>query len=128
MTAKQTEEIKSWTNAGGKQVIALRTKGMSHEQIAQTIGRTTNAVRARFSRASKIVYKAAGGEKYGPRGCYIVKMTDFKTCNVITYKEVLIQEHGSSRIAWDYAMRLIKRRNKMSAKKKLEEFYWLKYL
>jgi hypothetical protein len=124
MTAKQTEEIKSWTNAGGKRIIALRAKGISHEQIAQTIGQTANVVRKRLSLASK----AAGEKKYGPRGCYTVKMTDFKTCKVITYKEVLIQEHGSSTIAWNYAMRLIKRRNKMSAKKKLEEFYWIKYL
>lgn len=101
---------------------------MSPEQIAQTVGRTADSIKGRLTLARLAERKRKAAEQEGIQGRYLVKMTDFETSRVVTYKEVLIAEHGNSSHAWDYTMRVIKRLNKKSAKNKAGEFYWVKYL
>jgi hypothetical protein len=125
---KQIKENKPWAIAEEGQVRELRAKGMTHEQIAQTVSRTTNAVRVRLGQMRSAGRKRREERPDSIRGCYLVKMTDFNTGKVTNYREVVIAEHGGSTRAWNYAMRLIKRRNEKAAKDKTEEFYWMKYL
>lgn len=101
---------------------------MSPKQIAQTIGRSEDSVRLRLIKTRAIERKRKELERDCIQGRYFIKMTDFNTCKVITYKEVVIAEHENSSRAWDYTMRVIRRLNKKSAKNKVEEFYWVKYL
>lgn len=131
MKTEQTEQAgvkKSWTSSEERQILELRAKGMSPEQIAQTVGRSVESIKVRLTQIRTAERKRKEAERDGIPGRYLVKMTDFETCSVITYKEVVIAEHGSSRIAWDYAMRLIRKRNKIAAKDNADEFYWMKYL
>lgn len=135
MKTEQTKVNRHWTASEERQILELRAKGMSPEQIAQTVGRTADSIKGRLTQArlAERKRKAAerkrkAAEQEGIQGRYLVKMTDFETSRVVTYKEVLIAEHGNSSHAWDYTMRVIKRLNKKSAKNKAGEFYWVKYL
>lgn len=131
MKTEQTEQAKvnkSWTSSEERQILELRAKGMSPKQIAQTVGRSVESIKVRLTQIRTAERKRKESERDSIPGRYLVKMTDFETCSVITYKEVVIAEHGSSRIAWDYAMRLIRKRNKIAAKDNANEFYWMKYL
>lgn len=135
MKTEQARVNKSWTSSEERQVIALRDKGMSPEQIVQTIGRSVESTKVRLTqiRAAERKRKEAErkrkeAERDGTPGRYLVKMTDFETGRVITYKEVVIAEHRGSTRAWNYAMRLIRKRNKIAEKDNANEFYWMKYL
>jgi hypothetical protein len=128
MKTEQTKVNRHWTASEERQILELRAKGMSPEQIAQTVGRTADSIKGRLTQARLAERKRKAAEQEGIQGRYLVKMTNFETSRVVTYKEVLIAEHGNSSHAWDYTMRVIKRLNKKSAKNKVEEFYWVKYL
>lgn len=128
MKTEQTKVNRHWTASEERQILELRAKGMSPEQIAQTVGRTADSIKGRLTQARLAERKRKAAEQEGIQGCYLVKMTNFETSRVVTYKEVLIAEHRNSSLAWDYTMRVIKRLNKKSAKNKVEEFYWVKYL
>ena len=128
MKTEQTKVNRHWTASEERPILELRAKGMSPEQIAQTVGRTADSIKGRLTQARLAERKRKAAEQEGIQGRYLVKMTDFETSRVVTYKEVLIAEHGNSSHAWDYTMRVIKRLNKKSAKNKAGEFYWVKYL
>lgn len=128
MKTEQTKVNRHWTASEERQILELRAKGMSPEQIAQTVGRTAESIKGRLTQARLAERKRKAAEQEGIQGRYLVKMTNFETSKVVTYREVLIAEHGNSSRAWDYTMRVIKRLNKKSAKNKVEEFYWVKYL
>lgn len=128
MKTEQTKVNRHWTASEERQILELRAKGMSPEQIAQTVGRTADSIKGRLTQARLAERKRKAVEQEGIQGRYLVKMTNFGTSRVVTYKEVLIAEHGNSSRAWDYTMRVIRRLNKKSAKNKVEEFYWVKYL
>ena len=128
MKTEQTKVNRHWTASGERQILELRAKGMSPEQIGQTVGRTADSIKRRLTQARLAERKRKAAEQEGIQGRYLVKMTNFGTSRVVTYKEVLIAEHGNSSRAWDYTMRVIRRLNKKSAKNKVEEFYWVKYL
>lgn len=128
MKTEQTKVNRHWTASEERQILELRAKGMSPEQIAQTVGRTADSIKGRLTQARLAERKRKAAEQEGIQGRYLVKMTNFETSKVVTYKEVLIAEHGNSSRAWDYTMRVIRRLNKKSAKNKVEEFYWVKYL
>lgn len=128
MKTEQTKVNRHWTASEERQILELRAKGMSPEQIAQTVGRTADSIKGRLTQARLAERKRKAAEQEGIQGRYLVKMTNFETSKVVTYREVLIAEHGNSSRAWDYTMRVIKRLNKKSAKNKVEEFYWVKYL
>lgn len=128
MKTEQTKVNRHWTVSEERQILDLRAKGMPPEQIGQTVGRTADSIKKRLSLALCETRKRKAVEQEGIQGRYLVKMTNFGTSRVVTYKEVLIAEHGNSSRAWDYTMRVIKRLNKKSAKNKAGEFYWVKYL
>lgn len=128
MKTEQTKVNRHWTASEERQILELRAKGMSPEQIAQTVGRAADSIKRRLTQARLAERKRKAVEREGIQGRYLVKMTNFGTSRVVTYKEVLIAEHGNSSRAWDYTMRVIRRLNKKSAKNKVEEFYWVKYL
>lgn len=128
MKTEQTKVNRHWAASEERQILELRAKGMSPEQIAQTVGRTAESIKGRLTQARLAERKRKAAEQEGIQGRYLVKMTNFETSKVVTYREVLIAEHGNSSRAWDYTMRVIKRLNKKSAKNKVEEFYWVKYL
>lgn len=124
----QVKECCGWSLAEERQIVELRNKGMTYDQIAQTVGRTSEAVKVRITRVRAAERERNRRTVNPAKGCYIIKMTDFETCKVTTFKEVVIAEHGTSGAAWDSAMRIIRKRNKMAAKDNGDKFYWLKYL
>lgn len=124
----QVKKCCEWSLAEERQIVELRNKGMTYDQIAQTVGRTSEAVKVRITRVRAAERERNRRTADPAKGCYIIKMTDFETCKVTTFKEVVIAEHGTSSAAWDSAMRIIRKRNKMAAKDNVDKFYWLKYL